>query len=198
MTGYLIPDKNILLPNIPGVISDFKEVREFLHQYRIVFSDFMQKLIELNESSDTLILSYDRDNSNNHTSGTGEDDLASTTIEANILGTNKGIDFFATGNIANENSGDKTLNLYFGSSFDDTVFVTSDGPDWYIAGKIFNTAVAAQRIFWIVQLEGSTPSIKYTTATEDSTTDLILKLTGECSDAGDTLQQKMWEVRLIT
>lgn len=159
---------------------------------------YPDKFYSINCTSLADIKPYlDLDNSDASTSGTGEDNLKSTTISANQLLTTGGIRLRAAGTISGT-AGTKTVKLYFGASAW-TVMTqgADDNFDWLVEAEIYNTATNAQRIFWKrVEDYGST-DMGYETAAIDTTANVTVKLTGECSDAGTTITQTMWIVERI-
>jgi hypothetical protein len=136
------------------------------------------------------------DNSDNATSGTGEDDMASTTIPKNVMGTGKGLRIVAAGTITGAND-TKTVKLHFGgSSYSVISAAAGDTTDWRIEAVIYNTAAGAQRITWKGLESDGTETSGYEAAAVDTTAAVTLKLTGTCASASDTITQTMWDVRL--
>jgi len=136
------------------------------------------------------------DNSNNASSGTGEDNLASTTIPASLLGTTKGLRIKAAGTITGSNDA-KVIKLYFGASSWTVISeAAGDTNDWQIDAVIYNTTATAQRVSWNGLESDGTETSGYETATITTTAAVTLKLTGECTNGSDTITQTMWDVRL--
>ena len=136
-------------------------------------------------------------NSNFSTSGTGEDNLASSTIWANWLGKKGGVKILAAGTITGAND-TKTIKLYFGTSSKTIISAAAgDETKWEIEAEIFNTATNAQRIRWRGQESDGTLTSGYEAVSVDTTANVTLKLTGECANASDTITQTMWIVERI-
>ena len=144
---------------------------------------------------------FEYDNSDASTSGAGEDDLKSTTIPSPMLGDRDGFRIIAAGTKTGAN-GDKTIKLHWGTSSWTVCAAANNQNDWRVEAIIFNTAVNAQRISWI-GWDGATPLQGYETATIITckmagwAADPIVKITGECADAGDTITQTMWIVERL-
>ena len=139
-----------------------------------------------------------QDNSNRATSGTGEDDLASTTITGNTMGSTGTLLVFAAGTITGAND-QKDIDLYWGGSSIATIVRNAAGTqDWFFMARIVNTATNAQRIqIWKSTDSALTANFDYTTAAIDTTANVTLKLTGECVNAGDTVTQTTFQVFTI-
>lgn len=129
------------------------------------------------------------------TSGTGEDDLASTTITGASLGNIGALRITAAGTKTG-GGGNKTIKLYFGSASYTFHGAANNTNDWRLTAEIVNTSTAVQRISW-QGWDGATPLQGYETSTENTAADVTLKLTGECADGGDTITQTMWTVERI-
>jgi hypothetical protein len=138
------------------------------------------------------------DHSDAATAGTGEDDLKSTTIPSGVLGTKGGILILAAGTKTG-GAGNKTIKLHLGATSWTVFGPANTTTDWRLEAHIFNTAVNAQRISWVFY-DGATVTQGYETAAiftgkiAGYASDPILKLTGECADAADTITQTMWVV----
>lgn len=127
--------------------------------------------------------------------GTGEDDLITYSIAANTLSTNgMSVWFQAAGTIAN-NINAKRIRVKLGST---TLFDTgaagipvSNAIDWSISGRIIRTGATAQMCFVIMNTNNATLAsyCDYSTAAEDETTALTLKLTGEATTNNDVKQE---------
>lgn len=132
-------------------------------------------------------------------SGTGEDTLMNITIPAGILGIKGGVRITVAGTKTGT-AGLKTLKMYWGST--SWTFGTADNyaEDWRCDAMIFNAgAVNTQRITWLGSHASTIipPVSGYETAAEDTNADVIIKCTGECANAGDTITQTMMIVELI-
>jgi len=141
-------------------------------------------------------LGITRDNSDNTTDGTGEDDLASHSITAGLLSSNGGIKIKAAGTISGANDA-KTIKLHFGaSSWTIISAAAGDETDWIVNAEAYNTATNAQRIRWQGIESDGTLTTGYETAAIDTTAAVTLKFTGECANASDTITQTMFQVNL--
>jgi len=132
------------------------------------------------------------------TSGTGEDDLQTITIPQYYYNRYNGLRFYAAGIKSNGGTpGNKTLKLYWASNAYTFNAAANDSNDWRIEGTILFQAAAQQNISWL-GWNGATPLQGYEQATDDlSAGDLILKITGECADAGDVISQRLWIIEVF-
>ncbi len=177
------------------------------YPYQIVYVD--QNSITINENSNAVVSNitiYTPDpefietgytpkakiNSDTSTSGTGEDDLKSSTIDANTLGDTGGLKIKAAGTKTGAN-GNKTIKLNFGGTYWTVCAAANNINDWRIEAEICNTSTNFQRVSWIAW-DGSVVLQGYETATINTTSSTTLKLTGECADSGDLITQTMWLV----
>jgi hypothetical protein len=135
------------------------------------------------------------DNSDVSTSVTGEDELKTHTVTANNLGISGGLKVFAAG-IKSGSGGSKTIKLYFGSSNWTIHAPANNTNDWRLEADIWCIASNAQKISWI-SWDGVTIAQGYETASENTASDITLKLTGECADGADTITQTMWRVERV-
>lgn len=127
------------------------------------------------------------------TSGTGEDDLKTYTIAANSMGMYGCVKILAAGTKTGS-ANNKTIKLYFGATAFTVSPAANDTNDWRVEATICNQWVTnAQRISWVA-FNGNTPTQDYNTASIDTTAAVTVKLTGECADAGDVINQTMWVV----
>lgn len=140
---------------------------------------------------------YSSDNSDNSTSGTGQDDFAAYTISAGHLGVTGGIEIKAAGTKTNGSAEAKTLKLRFGTKAINILASVTTATDWRLEATIVNTATGAQRISWICY-DGVTVTRGYDTATEDTTATVEAKLTGEVGGTGtDVITQTMSNIKSI-
>lgn len=127
------------------------------------------------------------------TSGTGEDDLQSSTIYLRKLGGKGGLRITAAGTRTGS-AGNKTIKLHFGSASWTVIPAANVTTDWRVEALILLSAYGAQRISWTAW-SGTTITQGYETATVDTiSADFAVKMTGECADGGDTITQTMWLV----
>lgn len=134
----------------------------------------------------------DRSTTQTSTSGTGEDDLLSTTLVADYLGIHGGIKVKAAGTKTGA-TGNKTIKLHFGASSFTIHAAANNTNDWRMEAEIINTATGAQKISWICW-DGATVLQGYETSAIDTTAAATIKLTGECADGGDAVLQQLWLV----
>ena len=92
--------------------------------------------------------------------------------------------------------GNKTLKFFFGITSVTFHAAANSTNDWRFEAVIFNTATNAQVITWIGH-DGATPLQGYDTAAIDTTADVIVKITGECANAGDTITQKIFSIERL-
>ena len=124
--------------------------------------------------------------------GSGADNLITFSIEKNTL-QNVGdmLEIIAYGTQA-ANANNKTIKLVFGSTeLFTTGAVASNDKDWELRCQITRTAAATQKI--ITTLIGDTVLVtqtaSYVSGTEDFTTALTIKCTGEATSNDDIIQQ---------
>jgi len=128
--------------------------------------------------------------------GTGEDDLMSWTLPANLLGTDEvGFQAQLWGAFA-ANTNNKTLKFYFdGVAFFDTTAVATNGGTWHALVTVMRTGSSAQKIVvQYNQMNGAGTSATTTinaTDAADTTTALIFKVTAEATSNNDITQQGM-------
>jgi len=135
-----------------------------------------------------------------NTSGTGRDDLKSYTIQANTMGLSGGLKILAAGT-KSLTGGTKALRFYFGSSGVTVLNPYNNTLDWRFEAELFNsgTTTSAQRMSWAffdgsLHESGATVMQGYDTFSVDTTSDVDIKMTGQCADSGDTIYQTMFIV----
>lgn len=148
--------------------------------------------------ANNLVRGLHKDNTTYSTSGTGEDDLASYTMTGGTMGATGAIIIFATGTITGTN-GQKDVDLYFGGSVIATIVRSAATTnDWTYICKISNTSASAQRIeVWKSTDSAATMSFDYTTAAIATASNAIIKVTGECANAADTVSQTKFEIFVV-
>lgn len=134
----------------------------------------------------------DRSTTSVASSGTGEDNLNTSSIKASYLETHGGLKIKAAGTKTNSN-GNKTIKLHFGASSWTVHATANDTNDWRLEAEIINTATNAQKVSWVCW-NGTTVAQGYETAAIDTTAAVTLKLTGECANASDLITQQIWLV----
>lgn len=131
--------------------------------------------------------------------GTGVDDLMSISIAAGLLTSNGDqLEVHAAGSYAN-NANNKEVKLLLGTTaLVATGAAAQQNGDWQVRATIMRTAAATQRVIATHNTGASTgvTKITYTAGTEDFTTALTLKLTGEATTTDD-ITCKMLIVRII-
>ena len=133
---------------------------------------------------------FDRSVSSTSTSGTGEDNLKTTTIPASMMETVSGFKVFAAGTKTGA-GGNKTLKFYFGATSVTFHAAANNTNDWRFEAYVYNTgATNTQGISW-VGYDGATILQGYDTAAIDTTAAVTMKITGECASAADTITQTL-------
>lgn len=122
--------------------------------------------------------------------GTGEDNLVTFSLERNIMDEDGDtLEIIAYGSLAN-NTNAKELALYLGST--EIFNISGSGADvrnqdWCIRATVIRKGVSSQDCISSYTASSLTKS-QYTTATEDLSTTLTLKLTGEATSDNDIVQ----------
>lgn len=124
--------------------------------------------------------------------GTGEDDLITYAMEKNVLlNAGDSVSIEAFGTFAN-NANNKTVKLILGST---TLFSTGavafQNQDWAIRSTIIRTGSATQKCITTFYTDYSdiTNIADYVSGTEDFTTSLTIKCTGEATSNNDIIQE---------
>ena len=119
--------------------------------------------------------------------GTGEDDLISYNLTANILEGGQFVRITAWGTTAN-NSNTKTLKLYFGSLILTHSLPTSASGRWRVEALITPTQEDSQK--YVSQLiTESSQDVEVGSLTEDDSTEITIKCTGEATANNDIVQE---------
>lgn len=124
--------------------------------------------------------------------GTGEDNLITYTLSQNTLeNTGDVLEIISFGAFA-ANANNKQVKQYLGTTqLFATGAVASNAKDWVIKSTIIRTAAATQTV--ISEFNGDTVTVTQTadfvTGTEDFTTDLTIKCTGEATTTDDIIQK---------
>ena len=127
--------------------------------------------------------------------GSGEDNLMAYTLEKNsLIEVGDMVEVTAFGTQA-ANANNKTIKLYLGATeLFDTGAVASSAKDWELTCKIIRTGPATQDC--ITTFNGDTVLVTQTTTyiagTEDLTTALIIKCTGEATANNDIIQKGLF------
>ncbi len=85
-------------------------------------------------------------------------------------------------------NGNKTIKLYWGSQVIGTIGPANNTHDWIIEAVVTITDTQTQHIFAKGQEGSSALFTTYTGGTQDTQKEVIVKVTGECADAGDTVR----------
>jgi hypothetical protein len=144
----------------------------------------------------SAIVPYTKSTTDASTSGTGEDDLRTTTLYSRELGLKNGVKVFAAGTKTGS-AGNKTEKLVLGSTTIATIGPANDTNDWSIEAEIWNDIGTGSQNYRTITYNGSTVAHDVGTASENTLNDLVLKITGECADGADTITQTMWRVEII-
>lgn len=127
--------------------------------------------------------------------GAGEDALISYSLEKNtLLNVGDTLEIVAFGSQA-ANGNNKTIKLIFGTTtLFSTGVVASNAKDWCIRATIIRTAAATQEC--IAEFNGDTVLVTqtsdYVAGTEDFTTTLTIKCTGEATSNNDIIQKGLF------
>lgn len=125
--------------------------------------------------------------------GSGEDNLITYSVPGNTLDTNGQYVHFIMGGTFAASVNNKRIRIKFGSTtlFDTGALAITSAGDWNIEGYIIRTGSATQKC--IVEFNSNetalTGGADYVDATEDLTTSLTLKATGEATDDNDVVQK---------
>lgn len=124
--------------------------------------------------------------------GTGEDNLITYSLQKNTMLTiGDRLEIVAFGTLA-ANGNNKTIKLYLGSTqLFSTGAVASNAKDWVLIANIIRTGSATQEC--ITSFNGDTVLVTqtsdYVSGTEDFTTALTIKCTGEATSNDDVIQK---------
>jgi len=127
--------------------------------------------------------------------GSGADDLITFALEKNtLLNAGDTLEIMAFGTQA-ANANNKTIKLLLGSTeLFSTGAVASNGLDWALHARIIRTGAATQKC--ITSFSGDTvlvtQTVDYVSGTEDFSTALTIKCTGEATANDDIIQQGLF------
>ncbi len=132
---------------------------------------------------------------NSHTGSLTAADLASVSVTGGTMTATGSLYFFGAGTITSAN-GTKQITVVFGSTTILDTTANTGTSDWMVRGKIMNTATNAQRIYveFSDHQSATNFNMDYTTATEDTTAALTLKLVGDLGHVDDTITQTIFTV----
>ena len=146
-----------------------------------------------------LLRGLHRNNANSaHTGSTAETDLSSFAITGGTIGSTGMLIVEAAGTITGS-AGNKTIKMKFGSTTLSDTGAGTGAFDWWLRVAITNTATNAQRV--LMTLSDHTSSgdflMDYITASEDTTASVTVKVTGQLTNAADTITQTMFNIYVI-
>lgn len=127
--------------------------------------------------------------------GTGEDDLITYSVPANTLVADGEYIHFKMGGTFAASINNKRIRVKLGATtlFDTGALAITAAGDWSLEGHIIRTGSATQKC-WLEYSSSQTAlaaSADYVDATEDLTTILVLKATGEATANDDIIQKAM-------
>jgi hypothetical protein len=129
------------------------------------------------------------------TSGTGEDDLHSIDIPQYSHNVHRTIKLIAAGTKTGSN-GTKTISLHWGSVSYQVCAAANNTNGWRVEATITIRDNNSQVITW-KGYDGNTLLQGYEAGTQDlAAGSVTLKLTGECADAGDQINNQLWNVQV--
>jgi len=130
------------------------------------------------------------------TTGAGEDTLQTYTIRQRVIDNNDGVRVTVSGYNSAAN-GNKTIKFYVGATAITIHPAANNTNSWraeiYLSLEDSNDA----EITWQFNNGGTMTYARATSAEDFSAGDIIIKVTGECADAGDTIALKQWLVERI-
>lgn len=121
---------------------------------------------------------------------TGEDNLTNHSLSANALATdNSYLEFYTFIDLA-INANAKNIKAYFGSDqIVSTIVAPASGGGLIIKGRIYRVDQNNQKIIWEILGTNITPTTFYSTATQDLSTSVAFKVTGEGVASDDIVQK---------
>jgi hypothetical protein len=123
------------------------------------------------------------------TSNTGEDDLGTRVIKAKSMGTHGALRVLASGTKSGE-AGDKTIKLHFGDCSWTVHPASNTITDWRVEATIANRWVNSSQVITWICYDGTTiVGQGQKTCSVNTTSDVTLKLTGECAVDTDTITE---------
>lgn len=148
-------------------------------------------------SGDSEVLNVDTTTAGN--TGAGEDNLKTYAIPANTLTVNgQSIISTCSGTYA-ANVNNKVIKIYFGSTL---IFnsgsVSTSGAHWNLQTEVIRTGASTQKCVVVFNHSNiSVGSVTYTTATENTTAGINLRVTGESlASASNDIVSEMFRVKL--
>ena len=127
-------------------------------------------------------------------SGTGEDSLVSWGLPANTLTIYNKVVIRVAGTITGAN-GNKTIKVKWGSTILTTYPAANATADWSAEVVVYQTSTAALQRIVHRGFSGTTLVAQgYDTATEDTTAEVTIAVTGECANINDVITKTIFEV----
>jgi hypothetical protein len=123
--------------------------------------------------------------------GAGEDDLRTYTLPANTLATDGDVLRIKAWGVTGANANTKTIKVHFGANAQTIYGSTGNNSQWVYDGLVIRTGAATQALRHYNVVATSVASNTAPTTTQDLTTALVIKVTGESSAAADN------DVRLL-
>lgn len=141
-----------------------------------------------------------RDNTTYTVTGTvAETDMASFSVTGGTIGATGGLLIVAAGTCTNVGGGTKDIRLYLGATAVRVINRTgANAQDWMFTAWCFNTAANAQR--WHIMYtttDAATVTNDYVTSAIDTASNQTVKVTGDLSDATDTITQELFDVFVV-
>ena len=121
------------------------------------------------------------------TSGTGEDDLRSHTVEEYMLPTRASMRIIANGTKTGS-AGNKTIKFYVDTDNVSVHPAANNTNDWQLEVLLIQRTATVLDLYWKM-LDGTSITQGDTSITQDYTADYDIKLTGECADGADSITQ---------
>lgn len=140
-----------------------------------------------------------RDNADHQVTGTtSETDMGSVSLTANTMGSTGTLMIVAAGSCTGA-GGTKSIRLKFGASTLNLITrAAGSTADWAMVVFLFNTTSNAQR--WLqIATDNDVATLlgDYNSTAVDTTQNQTLKLTGQLSNAGDTITQAIYDVFIV-
>lgn len=125
--------------------------------------------------------------------GAGEDDLITLTLDADTVNEDHDKVLIKAFGTTAANGNNKTIKLYLGSTeLTSAAATTPNDQDWILWATVIRTsATSAKAIVEYVSNDSGDNTVDYKAITEDFTTDLVVKCTGEGSSDDDIVQEAL-------
>jgi hypothetical protein len=148
---------------------------------------------------DNMLRGIYRDNADHALTGVlTETTIGTVTINGGIIGQTGGLKLEAAGTLAGV-AGTKTIRLYFGTAVVATILqAAGTTSDWYFNATMMNASAGAQR--WKIERNGNdllTSTFDYITSAQDTNGNVVVKVTGQLRNAGDTITGTMLDLFVV-